>query len=61
MEEWREILKDRLGISNDFAEATNHPYTCRCDKCREWWRKMGPDDDGYGPFTEEEINDTGAE
>ena len=49
------VAKD-WGISPEFREASDHPYTCRCDGCKDWWRKMGPDDDeGYGPFTREEI------
>ena len=44
------------GISKEFVECSDHPYTCRCDGCKDWWRKMGPDDeDGYGPFTAEEL------
>ena len=41
-----------------FFEASDHPYECRCEKCKEWWRAVGPemeDDDtpiGYGPFGE---------
>ena len=44
-------------VGPDFVEATNHPYGCRCDKCKQWWKDMGPDPDdgGYGPFTAEEI------
>lgn len=40
-------------ISPDFVESSDHPYSCTCDKCREWWREMGPEDDGtFGPFGE---------
>lgn len=35
----------RQFVSSDFAEASNHPYTCTCPICREWWLKMGPDDE----------------
>lgn len=49
-----------LGISPDFVVASDHKYSCRCDKCKEWWRACGPEpesgDDGYGPFTKEEIH-----
>ena len=44
---------------------TNHPYLCRCDVCRRWWKLMGPEnaeDAGmpnyeprYGPFSAREI------
>jgi hypothetical protein len=41
----------RAIVGEHFAEATNHPYTCTCDKCREWWVQMGPEDEGvFGPF-----------
>lgn len=39
----------------DFAEATNHAYNCRCAKCKVWWEKMGNEEEGYGPFTREEL------
>jgi hypothetical protein len=36
-----------------FDEASNHPYECRCDLCREWWELMGPEREGdeEEPFT----------
>lgn len=36
---------------------SEHPYTCRCDTCREWWKMMGPDPDTgrCGGFTMEEL------
>jgi len=55
-------LADKLGIPRDEAsvllEGADHDYYCRCDACREMWRKIGPDPDTdrYGPFTEEEID-----
>jgi len=53
-------IKDtlRAEVGEVFSEASNHPYTCRCDACREWWLAMGHDPDmgRYGPFTEEEID-----
>ena len=50
------LAKD-FSISDSFIKASDHPYTCRCDSCRAWWRRMGPDPDAgrYGPFTREEI------
>ena len=55
-----EKLAKDLGISDDFVAASDHKYDCRCDKCKEWWRSCGPDpgsgNDGYGPFTKEEIH-----
>ena len=52
-----------LGISDDFRAATEHPYSCRCDKCLAWWAKIGPEEAKempdapltYGPFSEDEI------
>jgi len=52
-------VKDNLRaeVGENFAEATDHAYSCRCAKCWHWWRDMGhdPDSDGYGSFTMEEI------
>ena len=53
-------IKEMFDISNDFEEASNHAYTCRCKKCWQWWKDMGPeydeaDNPHYGPFTKEEI------
>ena len=57
----RKQIQEALGISDDFAQASDHPYNCRCDKCLDWWYNMGPDDDqGYGPFSAEEIDAHGA-
>lgn len=39
-----------------FSEASDHAFYCRCEKCKEWWRAVGPEEDGtFGPFTSEEI------
>lgn len=56
---------EEIGVDVDaIEEGSNHPYTCRCDTCRQWWRNIGPeldlDGDGnevrtYGPFKAEEI------
>lgn len=50
-----EVLREDVG--EDFANSCDHPYDCKCDSCRQWWRDMGPDPDtdAYGPFTKEEI------
>jgi hypothetical protein len=39
-------------VGPDFVDASDHPYQCTCNKCREWWSTMGPDPDTglYGPF-----------
>lgn len=52
-------LQGALGISDDFAEASDHPYTCTCAKCRAWWQSMGPDDETgmCGPWTVEELEE----
>lgn len=43
-------------IPDDFVAATAHPFTCRCDRCKDWWSEVGPDEDGsFGPFREAEI------
>ena len=42
---------DKTGISQGFVDSSDHPYTCTCAQCAEWWRTIGPDEDGlYGPF-----------
>jgi hypothetical protein len=52
-------LQDSLAeiVGPSFVEASDHPYTCKCHKCKAWWKEMGPDPDtdSYGPFTQEEI------
>ncbi len=53
IEALREVLEP------EFVVSCEHPYDCRCDSCRQWWRDMGPDPetDAYGPFTKEEIEE----
>jgi hypothetical protein len=46
----------RNGVSLEVMDASDHDFYCRCPKCKEWWRAVGPEDDGtFGPFTSEEI------
>lgn len=51
------ILQSRFRqeVGEDFAIASDHPYTCRCAKCWHWWKTIGPDEEGWGPFTQEEM------
>jgi hypothetical protein len=28
-----------------FDEASNHPYECKCELCKEWWKQVPPEDD----------------
>lgn len=43
-------------VGSDFAEATDHPYACRCDICLVWWVKMGDDENQpFNSFTRLEI------
>ena len=58
MQSFVDGLAKRLSIPQEIVAASDHPYSCRCGKCLAWWRMMGPDpdDDRYGPFTEEEVN-----
>jgi hypothetical protein len=28
-----------------FEAASRHPYECRCELCREWWRLVPPEED----------------
>ena len=54
-ERMREELQ-RVTISADFVVASDHDFYCRCEKCKDWWRQVGPEEDGtFGPFTREEI------
>jgi len=50
----------RAEVGEDFAEATEHQSNCRCDKCLDWWAKMGWEDEETetspsSPFSKEEI------
>jgi hypothetical protein len=51
-------LAEEAGVTDEFVESSNHPYHCRCDKCRDWWLAMGPEQDkrgqcSFGPFGDE--------
>ena len=43
----------------DWDDPNDHAYSCRCDECREWWKRNGPDPwtGEWGPFTEAELTD----
>jgi len=55
----REEMIKMFGFSEEVSSlldvGSSHPASCRCDVCKEWWKEVGPDEDGYGPFTKEEI------
>ena len=58
MQKFLDDMAEDFGISEDFKQASDHDYNCRCDICLEWWSIAGPDDDEsapYGPFTEKEV------
>ncbi len=40
----------------DFDEATEHPYECKCEKCKLWWEMMPPED---GEGEDDESDDLG--
>jgi hypothetical protein len=40
----------QAGIKADFIEASDHPGSCACAICFDWWVEMGNDEEGYGPF-----------
>jgi hypothetical protein len=44
-------------IPESVVQGADHPYSCRCDTCFEYWVNIGPDPDTerYGPFTREEV------
>lgn len=27
-----------------FDQASNHPFDCHCDMCKEWWDAVGPEE-----------------
>jgi len=35
-----------------FDEASNHPYECKCELCKEWWTLVPPEDDEQAPSVE---------
>jgi len=42
-------------VGESFVAASNHKYWCRCNLCRDWWLRIGPDpyepvDRAFGPF-----------
>ena len=45
------------GIEQDFVDSCEHPYGCSCQKCLNWWARMGPEDEemSFGPFTQEQV------
>lgn len=64
-QEQKDKLAAALGIPKEeqvvLDVGSNHPYTCKCSVCLEWWLQMGPEDDGtpegsYGPSTKAEID-----
>ena len=37
-----------------FDEASNHPYECRCEVCKEWWQQVPAEEDQpFGELDEE--------
>ena len=41
--EGREMTPEELNELKRFDEASNHPYYCQCDLCKEWWEIVGPE------------------
>lgn len=59
-------MKERMGISDSFVTASDHPYTCRCFRCLSWWLACGPSEnsdgsENWGPFSLDEIADAKAD
>ena len=54
-------LAESLGLTPEERDicltAGDHSYHCRCDTCKEWWKRVGPDPatGKCGPFTFEEL------
>lgn len=41
-------VKNLFGTQDEFvrfAAASNHPYSCDCPICLEWWDQVGPEID----------------
>ena len=56
--ELAKILQISKNEQSILDEGSNHPGSCRCETCRQWWKLMGtdyPEEGSYGPFTKEEI------
>jgi len=51
------IIAQMYETNPDLREAANHSFYCKCEKCREWWQRMGPNlaASKWGPFSESEI------
>ena len=33
-----------------FDEASNHPYECECEICKEWWSLVPPEEEEERPY-----------
>jgi len=56
LDAFKNALRNIIGedVANTLDAGSDHPFSCTCKKCWEWWRLMGPDEDGnYGPFGKE--------
>ena len=67
MTELQQLVSDmayRAGVPDSVMEASNHPYTCKCPQCLQWWVECGPEDTGdgwsFGPFTQSEYEAGGG-
>lgn len=51
------LAKDLTQGEREILEvASDHPFSCRCQTCFQWWILCHLEEDGeYGPFTKEEI------
>ena len=63
LQDFTEMLRKQFDIGDDFVAASEHPASCKCSICLNWWAKMGPEDPEMdtgrmypsAPFTDEEI------
>jgi hypothetical protein len=67
MTELQQLVADlayKAGIRDSVMEASNHPYTCRCANCLQWWLACGPEHTAngwsFGPFTQAEYESAGG-
>jgi hypothetical protein len=44
-----ELPGNVTGMSlEEFDEASNHPYECKCKICLQWWEEIGSENEDEG-------------
>lgn len=56
IDQLRDVLAETLrkdGIDPNVLDVgSNHPYSCTCETCWNWWKQMGLGDEEDAPFTQ---------